>query len=89
MIDTSYPSATIMPTNDNNPNNGNTTHYLPNKVTDVPRTLIKTYPHTKRVGNYLLGRTLGEGSFAKVKEGLHILTGEKVESLFFYYYDIS
>ncbi|NXA92571.1 HUNK kinase, partial [Melanocharis versteri] len=31
-----------------------------------------------RVGNYLIGRKLGEGSFAKVREGLHVLTGEKV-----------
>ncbi|NXV08521.1 HUNK kinase, partial [Cettia cetti] len=36
------------------------------------------FQHTKRVGNYLIGRKLGEGSFAKVREGLHVLTGEKV-----------
>lgn len=51
---------------------------LPLKVTEVPAGLLRTFPHTKRVGNYLLGRTLGEGSFAKVREGLHTLTGEKV-----------
>lgn len=27
---------------------------------------------------YLLGKTLGEGTFGKVKQGTHILTGEKV-----------
>lgn len=43
--------------------------------------VIRNYPHTKRVGGYLLGRTIGEGSFAKVKEGIHVLTGEKVRSL--------
>ena len=32
----------------------------------------------KRVGGYLLGRTLGEGSFAKVQLGVHTLTNEKV-----------
>ena len=32
----------------------------------------------KKVGNYLLGKTLGEGSFAKVREGLHIISREKV-----------
>ena len=32
----------------------------------------------KRIGNYLIGKTIGEGAFAKVKEGLHVLTGEKV-----------
>lgn len=29
-------------------------------------------------GNYLLGRTLGAGSFGEVKEAVHISTGEKV-----------
>lgn len=39
---------------------------------------LKNFYHTKRVGNYLIGRKLGEGSFAKVREGLHAMTGEKV-----------
>ena len=30
------------------------------------------------IGNYLLGRTLGEGTFAKVKKALHLPTGERV-----------
>ena len=51
---------------------------LPVEVSTVSKELLRNFPHTKRVGQYLLGRTLGEGSFAKVKEGLHILTGEKV-----------
>ena len=41
----------------------------PCAVTHIPDELVKSFPHTKRVGNYLLGRTIGEGSFAKVKEG--------------------
>uniref|UniRef100_A0AAJ7UD08 non-specific serine/threonine protein kinase n=1 Tax=Petromyzon marinus TaxID=7757 RepID=A0AAJ7UD08_PETMA len=36
------------------------------------------YSHTKRVGQYLLGRVLGEGAFAKVREAVHYPTGEKV-----------
>eukprot|EP00602_Paraphysomonas_sp_CaronLab_P009122 CAMPEP_0185026182 /NCGR_PEP_ID=MMETSP1103-20130426/10140_1 /TAXON_ID=36769 /ORGANISM="Paraphysomonas bandaiensis, Strain Caron Lab Isolate" /LENGTH=750 /DNA_ID=CAMNT_0027559677 /DNA_START=278 /DNA_END=2529 /DNA_ORIENTATION=+ len=32
----------------------------------------------KRVGNYLLGNTVGEGTFGKVKSAIHIPTGEKV-----------
>lgn len=40
--------------------------------------ILKNFYHTKRVGNYLIGRKLGEGSFAKVREGLHAITGEKV-----------
>nr|XP_056712165.1 hormonally up-regulated neu tumor-associated kinase homolog A-like [Euleptes europaea] len=38
----------------------------------------KSFPHTKQVGNYLVGRMINKGSFAKVMEGLHIPTGEKV-----------
>ncbi|XP_051463926.1 hormonally up-regulated neu tumor-associated kinase isoform X2 [Apus apus] len=44
----------------------------------APRERLRDFQHTKRVGNYLIGRKLGEGSFAKVREGLHVLTGEKV-----------
>lgn len=32
----------------------------------------------KSIGNYILGKTLGEGTFGKVKLATHILTGEKV-----------
>ena len=49
----------------------------------MSKRLIATYPHTKRVGPYLLGRTIGEGSFAKVKEGMHLLVGEKVGKMKF------
>lgn len=38
----------------------------------------KNFPHTKQVGRYLVGRMINKGSFAKVVEGLHIPTGEKV-----------
>lgn len=51
---------------------------LPRKVTTVPKDVILTFKHSKKVGHYLLGKTIGEGSFAKVKEAMHILTGEKV-----------
>jgi serine/threonine protein kinase len=30
------------------------------------------------IGHYILGKSLGEGTFGKVKLGTHILTGEKV-----------
>lgn len=51
---------------------------LPPAVANVPKEDIRSFVHHKKVGNYLLGRTLGEGSFAKVKEGMHVQTGEKV-----------
>lgn len=31
-----------------------------------------------KIGNYVLGRTIGKGTFAKVKEGIHSLTSEAV-----------
>ncbi|XP_041462233.1 CDPK-related kinase 6-like [Lytechinus variegatus] len=44
----------------------------------LSKELMASYKHTKRVGPYLLGPTIGEGSFAKVKEAMHVLVGEKV-----------
>ncbi|GIQ85244.1 hypothetical protein KIPB_006882 [Kipferlia bialata] len=32
----------------------------------------------KRVGNYVIGKTIGEGTFGRVRLGTHILTNEKV-----------
>lgn len=46
----------------------------------VPRELLRSFPHSKRVGSYLVGKMINRGSFAKVMEGLHISTGEKVSS---------
>ena len=51
---------------------------LPPAVATVPREDGKSYVHSKKVNNYLIGATLGEGSFAKVKEAFHVLVGEKV-----------
>ena len=55
--------------------------YLPQAVTEVSRESVRAFSHNKRVGTYLLGRSLGEGSFAKVKEALHLPTGEKVRKI--------
>lgn len=33
---------------------------------------------SRKVGNYMMGATIGTGTFGKVKIGIHILTGEKV-----------
>ncbi|XP_051852677.1 hormonally up-regulated neu tumor-associated kinase homolog A-like [Antechinus flavipes] len=40
--------------------------------------IANTFPHTKQVGTYLVGKMINKGSFAKVMEGLHLPTGEKV-----------
>ena len=37
----------------------------------------------QRVGDYLLGEKLGEGSFAKVRVGLHVMSREKVSNFKF------
>jgi len=34
----------------------------------------------KKVGKYLLGKIIGQGSFTKVRQGLHIIAREKVRS---------
>ncbi|XP_058884698.1 hormonally up-regulated neu tumor-associated kinase homolog A-like isoform X2 [Acipenser ruthenus] len=51
---------------------------LPSFLSCVSKEYLRNFQHNKRVGNYLIGRKLGEGSFAKVREGLHVTTGEKV-----------
>jgi 5'-AMP-activated protein kinase catalytic alpha subunit len=42
--------------------------------------LLSTEPSStpKSIGHYVLARTIGEGTFGKVKLGTHILTNEKV-----------
>ena len=32
----------------------------------------------KKIGHYAIGKVIGEGTFGKVKLGVHIYTGEKV-----------
>ena len=51
---------------------------LPPAVGNVPADDIRGYAHSKKVYNYFVGATLGEGSFAKVKEAFNVLVGEKV-----------
>ena len=43
-------------------------------------TTTETSPDEKRkkVGNYIILRTIGEGSFAKVRLGIHLITEMKV-----------
>ncbi|KAK1171540.1 hypothetical protein AOXY_G6396 [Acipenser oxyrinchus oxyrinchus] len=55
-----------------------TENQVPACLSKIPQDVVKNFPHTKRVGNYLVGKMINKGSFAKVMEGLHISTGEKV-----------
>lgn len=43
-----------------------------------PRNVAPQNEVKKRVGNYVIGNTVGEGTFGKVKCAIHIPTGEKV-----------
>lgn len=51
-------------------------------LSQMPQESVKNFPHTKRVGNYLVGRMINKGSFAKVMEGLHVPTGLKVQCVY-------
>ncbi|XP_032858531.2 hormonally up-regulated neu tumor-associated kinase homolog A-like [Tyto alba] len=51
---------------------------IPACFNKMPQETGKTFPHSKQIGNYLVGKMINKGSFAKVMEGLHIPTGEKV-----------
>ena len=42
------------------------------------RTPTGSKQKSKSIGHYLLGKSIGQGTFGKVKLGTHILTGEKV-----------
>jgi serine/threonine protein kinase len=42
---------------------------------------IKLEPNERKVGQYILGKSIGEGTFGKVKLGRHITTNEKVSQV--------
>ena len=43
---------------------------------------VKLEPNERKVGQYILGKSIGEGTFGKVKLGRHITTNEKVRREF-------
>lgn len=47
-------------------------------ATNAQTTQPSSSQKTRSIGHYLFGKTLGEGTFGKVKVATHILTGEKV-----------
>uniref|UniRef100_A0A3B3C583 non-specific serine/threonine protein kinase n=1 Tax=Oryzias melastigma TaxID=30732 RepID=A0A3B3C583_ORYME len=73
VVDNSHPLCEAQ-----TPNGAEDEGVLPVSLSSPAKDILKNFYHTKRVGNYLIGRKLGEGSFAKVREGLHVSTGEKV-----------
>ena len=42
--------------------------------------MARVYADLKCVGNYLLGKSIGEGTYGKVTLAIHQPTGEKVHS---------
>ena len=65
--------------NNNIPNNDNPELKLKNSPKKTPTKKKNSSRHrTKNIGNFILGEKLGEGTFATVRLGTHILTGEKV-----------
>jgi serine/threonine protein kinase len=48
-----------------------------------PTVAMSSEQHNRVLAGYELGKTIGKGTFGKVKLGRHILTGEKVHTLLF------
>ncbi|CAK0790561.1 unnamed protein product [Prorocentrum cordatum] len=51
---------------------------LPQRSTGQSGAPAQRRPRSKSIGHYVLQKTIGEGTFGKVKLGTHILTGERV-----------
>ena len=54
----------------NNPN--------PSKTSNMNSNDMVLEEKRKKVGNYIILKTIGEGSFAKVRLGVHLITDMKV-----------
>lgn len=63
-----YENISNTNTNNNNSNVNNMTH----------NTNDSSGEKKKKVGNYIISKTIGEGSFAKVRLGYHLLTQQMV-----------
>ena len=51
---------------------------IPKNKSFTQRANFKSYKKSKIKGSYYLGKTLGQGTFGKVKLAIHIITGEKI-----------
>jgi len=58
--------------------NNNNTPETPDKALTVGAGEIAADEKRKKVGNYVILKTIGEGSFAKVRLGVHLITEMKV-----------
>lgn len=54
-------------------------HGLQVSLVSLPLTpLFRTTCRNKAIEHYIIGKPIGEGTFGKVRQGTHILTGDKV-----------
>jgi serine/threonine protein kinase len=53
----------------------------PDKASTIGAGEISADEKRKKVGNYVILKTIGEGSFAKVRLGIHLITEMKVNSI--------
>ena len=60
--------------NNSNNNNANTV----NNMTSAAAAADNSNEKKKKVGNYIISKTIGEGSFAKVRLGYHLITQQMV-----------
>lgn len=67
--------STVTPVNSNKSTN-------PTRLFDENMNGIDNGEKKKKVGNYIISKTIGEGSFAKVRLGFHLITQQKVFFLF-------
>jgi len=55
-----------------------------NTTEDIPKKHIKCHvdKNHNTIGQFIIGKSIGEGTFGNVKIGTHILTGEKVTIIY-------
>ena len=60
---------------------GSSANTTPDRVLTVGTHNALPNEKRKKVGNYVILKTIGEGSFAKVRLGVHLLTEMKVSMI--------
>ena len=72
----------IKPNNNNSPNLYSLNKYINsnnlNNSYKIKKNSLNLENLEESIGNFILGKTLGKGTFGKVKIGTHKITGEKV-----------
>jgi hypothetical protein len=74
--DTQTGVSTVTPTLSNLPNSNKNPN--PTRLFDENGLMDTNGEKKKKVGNYIISKTIGEGSFAKVRLGFHLITQQKV-----------